>query len=160
MDDFVLADSTRPDFSLPPLEKADLSMPGLTLLNPQQPDPYLPDLTAPQIPDDLDRPDVLLPDPFSPDLLQPALPETLTLSDAQTPEYPELTGPVDVQIPLAEEPATLAPSALSLAGNSADAQNLPPHLRYDQVYTAQDEMTHRARHLAPLLLALEGQVQQ
>ncbi len=160
MDEFVLADSTRPDFSLPPLEKVDLSMPGLTLLNPQQPDPYLPDLTAPQMPDDLDRPDVLLPDPRSPDLLQPVIPGTLSLTDAQATEYPELTGPVDAQIPLAEEPATLASSALSLARSSADALNLPPHLRYDQVYTAQDEMTHRARHLTPLLLALDGQVQQ
>lgn len=162
MDDFVLADSTLPNFSLPPLEMVDLTSPGLSLPDPVRPDPFLPDLTALDEPDDLDRPDMTLPNPYGSDLLQPALPETpeaWALMDERVPqEYGDLTAPTAVQVPLADTLASLAPAAQAMVDSSADAQHLPTGLHYDQVYTTQDEMTHRARHLAPLLLGLDGQV--
>jgi hypothetical protein len=158
MDDIVLADSTLPNFSLPPLEKVDLTIPGLSLPDPTRPDPFLPDLTTPDVPDDLDRLDVTLPDPRSPDLLSPVISQVLVQPDEERSALQDLYGPVEVHAQVIEEPATLDPSALPLAANSADALQIPPHLRYEQVHTTQDEMARRTRHLAPLLLGLDGQV--
>lgn len=155
MNDFVLADSTRPDFSLPPLEQVDLTIPGLSLPDPAQPDPFLPDLTAPDLPADLDRPDVTRPDPPSADLLLPLIPALLAQREAERSALVAY-GPTEVQAQVVAEPANMDEEAPSLAANSADARQLPPALRYEQLYTTQDEMSRRARHLAPLLAALDG----
>ncbi len=157
MDDYVLADSTRPDFSLPPLQRVDLTIPGLSLPDPTRPDPFLPDLITPDVPPDLDRPDETLPDPRSPDLLFPGNPEVLVQPDQQQSMLRALYGPVEVHAQVSEEPGGLDPSAPSLVAHSADARQLPSSLHYEQVYTSQDEMSRRSRHLAPLLSGLEGQ---
>lgn len=154
MDDFILA--TRSDFSLPPLQQADLAIPGLSRPDPTRPDPFLPDLTAPTMPADLDRPDVTLPDPRSADLLSPLIPHLLAQPDATRPALHAAYGPVEVQPQVGAEPANMDAQAAALAAHSADALSLPPSLRYEQVYTTQDEMTRRARHLAPLLSSLDG----
>jgi hypothetical protein len=155
MDDSVLADSTRPDFSLPPLQQADLTIPGLSLPDPTRPDPFLPDLTAPDQPANLDRPDVTQPDPPSADLLAPLIPVLLAQPDARHSALAAY-GPVEVQAQVVAEPAHMDEEAASLAANSADARQLPPALDYEQLYAMQDEMSRRARHLAPLLSVLDG----
>ncbi|HLI05207.1 MAG TPA: hypothetical protein VKV40_01410 [Ktedonobacteraceae bacterium] len=159
MDDFVLADSTRPDFSLPPLQKADLTLPSLDLPDPTRPDPFLPDLTDPDIPDNLDRSDGTLPDPRSPDLLYPNVPHALAQPNQRQSMVRALYGPVEVRPQTAAEPGSMSPSAPELAANSADARQLPPFLRYEQVYSTQDKMSRRSRHLAPLLSGFEGQAE-
>lgn len=156
MDDFVLANSTRPDFSLPPLQQVDLTIPGLSLPDPTQPDPFLPDLTAPDMPAGLDHQDGTLPNPPSPDLLAPTIPALLVQPDEMRSALRAAYGPVEVQAQIGAEPASIDAEAASLAVNSADARQLPPSLRYEQVYTTQDGMTRRARHLAPLLSGLDG----
>ncbi len=158
MNDFVSADSTRPDFSLPPLEQADLTIPGLSLPDPAQSDPFLPDLTAPDLPADLDRPHVTRPDPPSADLLSPLIPALLAQPEAQRSALAAY-GPIEVQAQVIAEPAHMDEEAASQAANSADARQLPPALRYEQLYATPDAMSRRARHLAPLLAALDGQRQ-
>lgn len=157
MNDFVLADSTRPDFSLPPLQRVDLTLPGLSLPDPTRPDPFLPDLTDADMPSDMERPDTVLPDPRSPDLFSPDVPQVLAQPDQRQSMLRAAYGPVEVHAPVSEEPGSMDPSASSLVANSADARQLPPSLHYEQVYTSQDEMSRRNRHLAPLLSGLEGQ---
>ena len=151
MDDFVLADSTRSDFSLPPLQQVDLTIPGLSLPDPTRPDPFLPDLTAPAMPTGLDHPDNTQPDPHTPDLLSPTIPALLTQPDEMRSALQAAYGPLAVQPRVGAQPANMDAEAASLAANSADTRQLPSSLRYEQVYTTQDEMTRRARHLAPLL---------
>lgn len=145
-------DFTAPDFTQPELEKVDLATPGFTL-----PDPELPEqakaLQLSLWPEDMDMLSTERPDPASPDLTAPDLPAGLTLADPRVhamprPEYaPEVV--------MRERPGELDPAAHETMLDSSDNKELPPGITYPQLYTSEDEMSSRKRHLGMLELGLE-----
>lgn len=152
-----MAEFSMPDFSVPNLAGTDLTFPDLTRPDPTRPDPPLPDLLAPPIPLELDRPPTDEPSPALPDLTDPLIPGDLHMPDASTPEYVETLLPV-IDVPMSDQPGKLADAAIELVHASPDSQDLPAGLTYAKDYTTQEEMTHRLRHLATLILGLDGKV--
>jgi hypothetical protein len=145
-------DFAVPDFALPALEGADPTGPGFALLNPQRPEPAV----ARQLglwPGELDRPDPQLPAVDSPDLRAPEVPHDLAWPAPgehalPRPEYaPEVV--------MRERPGEMAPAAPEALLDSPDLKDLPAGLSYPQLYTSQDEMSTRKRHLGMLALGLE-----
>ncbi|MBA2287294.1 MAG: hypothetical protein H0W02_17625 [Ktedonobacteraceae bacterium] len=152
-----MAEFSMPDFSVPDLTSTDLTFPVPTFPDPTRPDPPLPDLLTPAIPAELDRPPVNEPAPALPDLTDPLIPGDLHMPDASASEYTEsLLATIDV--PMSKLPGELADAAMELVHASPDSQNLPAGLTYAKDYTTQEEMTHRLRHLATLILGLDGKV--
>jgi hypothetical protein len=152
-----MAEFSMPDFSVPDLTGTDLTFPDLTFPDPTRPDPPLPDLLTPAIPAGLDQPPVNEPAPALPDLTDPLIPGELDTPDASVPEYAEtLLAPINVRT--SDAPGELADTAMELVGASPDNQNLPPGLTYPQDYTTRQQMTHRLRRLATLILGLEGKM--
>ncbi|MDQ2906566.1 MAG: hypothetical protein M3Y81_23875 [Chloroflexota bacterium] len=152
-----MAEFSMPDFSVPNLAGTDLTFPDLTSPDPTRPDPPLPDLLAPSIPAGLEQPPTDEPSPALPDLTDPLIPGELSLPDASTPEYAE-TLLATIDVPMADPPGELAGAAMELVHASPDNQDLPAGLTYAKDYTTQEEMTHRLRHLATLILGLDGKV--
>ncbi|MDQ2762531.1 MAG: hypothetical protein M3Y22_03290, partial [Pseudomonadota bacterium] len=74
-----------------------------------------------------------------------------------TPEYAETLLPA-IDVPMSDAPGELADAAMGLVHASPDNQDLPSGLTYAKDYTTQEEMTHRLRHLATLILGLDGKV--
>jgi len=148
-------DSTTSDFSIPDLERVDLSTPGFSVPDVGMPDPALPDLTMLDMPDDLDGLNVNRPDPNLPDLTAPLIPGDMTMPDseehgASRPEYsPEVT--------MEERPGELADEALMQVRDSPDYEELPAELIYPKLYTLQQDMSTRDRHLGMLELGLLAQ---
>ncbi len=145
-------DFAVPDFAQPALERADPAGPGFALPNPQRPEPAV----ARQLglwPDDLDRPDPELPAVDSPDLRAPEVPHDLTLL---APGEHALPGPEYApDVVMRERPGEMAPAAPEELLGSPDLKDLPAGLSYPQLYTSQDEMSTRKRHLGMLELGLE-----
>ncbi|MBA2286660.1 MAG: hypothetical protein H0W02_14380 [Ktedonobacteraceae bacterium] len=152
-----MAEFSMPDFSVPNLAGTDLTFPDLTFPDPTRPDPPLPDLLAPSIPAELDRPPVAEPSPALPDLTDPLIPGDLHRPDASAPEYGETLLPA-IDVAMSDPPGELAGAAMELVHSSPDSQNLPAGLTYVKDYMTQEEMTHRLRHLATLILGLDGKV--
>jgi hypothetical protein len=152
-----MADFSMPDFSVPDLAGTDLTFPDLTFPDPTRPDPPLPDLLTPLVPAELDRPPVNEPAPALPDLTNPLIPGELHTPDTIVPEYAEMQLNA-IDVPMSDPPGKLADAALELVDASPDSQNLPPGLTYSQDYMTQEEMTHRLRRLATLILGLEGKM--
>jgi len=148
-------DSTTSDFSIPNLEQVDLSTPGFRVPDVTMPDPALPDLTKPDMPADLDGLNMNRPDPNLPDLTMPDIPGDMTMPDseehgASRPEYmPEVT--------IEERPGELADEVLALVRDSPDYEDLPSRMIYPKLYTSQQDMTTRDRHLGMLELGLLDQ---
>nr|BBH95025.1 hypothetical protein KTA_32240 [Thermogemmatispora argillosa] len=144
-----MTDYQLPDFNVPPLSAAEPGLPALTLPDPEQPDPPRPALLEPA-PTPLELPPAEQPDPPLADLLAPIFPPSLR----RFPTSEHALGKVSATPAIGEAPATLAQHIAALIESSPDAQSLPSDLRYEETRTTQDRMTHRLRHLAPLLLAL------
>lgn len=145
-------DFTAPDFAQPPLQRVDLTMPGFTMPDPERPE----QVRAIQLslwPDELDRPDNEQPDPASPDLMEPEIPAGLTLPDAQTHMLPEPDNAPDVV--MQQRPGEMGPAAAAMLLASPDMEDLPARITYPQIYTSDDEMSRRKRHLGMLELGLE-----
>lgn len=141
-----------PDFAQPALEGADLAGPGFTLPNPQRPEPAV----ARQLglwPDELDRPDPDLPGVDSPDVRAPEVPPALTRPAPGEHALPEPEYALDVV--MRERPGELDPAAAEVLLGSPDLRTLPAGLSYPQLYTSQDEMSTRKRHLGMLELGLD-----
>lgn len=141
-----------PDFALPVLERADPAMPGFTLPNPTRPEPAV----ARQLslwPGGLDRPDAGLPTVDSPDLSKPEMPPDLTRPAPNKHALPRPEFAPDVV--MRERPGEMDPAAAEMLLDSPDQQDLPAGLSYPQLYTSQDEMSTRKRHLGMLELGLE-----
>lgn len=145
-------DFTAPDFGQPELERVDLATPGFTLPDPERPE----QLKALQLsfwPENLDALDTEHPDPASPDLTEPELPAGLALADPRVhampqPEYAP-------QVVMRERPGELDPAALETVLGGADNKELPPGITYPQLYSSEDEISSRKRHLGMLELGLE-----
>ena len=145
-------DFTVPDFRQPALERADLAKPGFTLPDPERPE-QVRVLQLSLWPEGLNILDTEHPDPASPDLTGPDQPATLTRADPRVHIMPE---PVYApEVVMRERPGELDPAALEVMLGSADREELPPGIAYPQLYTAQDEMSRRKRHLGMLELGLE-----
>ncbi|WP_069801480.1 hypothetical protein [Thermogemmatispora onikobensis] len=146
-----MTDDQLPTFRFPPLAPDPPGLPALTLPDPEQPDPatlsFGLSASAP-----LDLPPTDRPDPPLPTLLAPLLPPNLL----RFPPSEHAVGQTEVAPTLGETPATLAPEGATRLQRSADVQALPPTLYYEETRTTQGGMTHRLRHLAPLLLALSN----
>jgi hypothetical protein len=54
-----------------------------------------------------------------------------------------------------QRPGELGPDAAHMLLNSPDVEDLPAHITYPQLYTSQDEMSKRKRHLGMLELGME-----
>ncbi|WP_376795830.1 hypothetical protein [Thermogemmatispora sp.] len=137
---------------LPSLTPEPPDQPTLALPDPEQPDPPVLSLPLPAS-DLLDQLPIHLPDPPVPSLLEPILTANLSHPPANT----HIADPVTVAPVLGAVPATLALDIAARVQRSADAQLLPANLHYDETRTTQEHMTHRLRHLAPLLLALSAE---
>ncbi|WP_052888090.1 hypothetical protein [Thermogemmatispora carboxidivorans] len=148
-----MTEDQLPIFRLPSLAPDPPGLPALTLPDPEQPDPpallFGPSASVP-----LDLPPTERPDPPLPTLLEPLLPPNLL----RFPPGEHAVGQAEVAPTLGETPATLAPESATHIQRSVDAQALPPTLDYNETRTTQDGMTHRLRHLAPLLLALSDRL--
>lgn len=143
-------DFTAPDVRQPALQQADLTTPAFTL-----PDPGTPDLVI-QLslwPDDLEQLITNQPDPASPDLTSPELPASLDvpMSDAHAMPTPRN----EPEVVMAQPPGEMDPAALETLLSGADYTELPPGLSYPQLYSVQDEMSTRKRHVGMLELGLE-----
>jgi hypothetical protein len=149
-----MAEFSTPDFSVPPLAAGQPGLPALELPDPARPDPPAAALLQPAAPAALELPNPRQPDPPVPDLIDPVMPPDLLRFPPATTH--SLGDRPQIAPALAEPPAQLAPATSQLAHNSADAKQLPPELHYDETRTVQDGMTSRLRHLAPLLLLLQG----
>jgi len=145
-------DFTMPDFTQPALERADPATPGFTLPDPERSE-HARALQWPFWPEDLDKPGPERPDPASPDLIAPHLPAGLTLADSRTHIMPEPEYAPEVV--MKQRPGELDPAALEVMLGSADHEELPPGIAYPQLYTTEDEMSTRKRHLGMLELGLE-----
>lgn len=146
-------DFTAPDFTQPELERVDLAMPGFTLPDPERPE----QVKAFQLslwPDDLDALSTERPDPASPDLTAPDRSAALTLADPRVHAMPQPEYAPEVM--MRGRPGELDPAALETMLGSADNEELPPGITYPQLYTSEDEMSSRKRHLGMLELGLEG----
>ena len=148
-------DSTTSDFSIPDLAMVDLSTPGFSMLDVSMPDPALPDLTIPDIPADLDGLNVNRPDPYLPDLIMPVIPGEVMMPDSN--EHGESKPQYMPEVTMEDRPGELASPALSLVRDSPDYQQLPPGLIYPKLYTSQQDMRTRDRHLGMLELGLLAQ---
>lgn len=145
-------DFDAPDLAQPALQRVDLAQPGFSLPDPQRPD----SLHAEQLPlwpDELAKLDDARPDPALPDLMEPDVPATLTRPDEREhvmpgPEYAP-------DIVMQQRPGEMDPDAAHVLLNSPDAEDLPAHIAYPQLYTNQDKMSKRKRHLGMLELGLE-----
>lgn len=145
-------DFTAPDFRQPELERVDLAKPGFTLPDAERPE----QVRALQLslwPEDLDALSTERPDPDSPDLTAPDRPAALTLADPRVHVMPEPE--YTPEVVMRERPGELDPAALEMMLGSAGREELPPGITYPQLYTAQDEMSRRKRHLGMLELGLE-----
>lgn len=145
-------DSGVPDFAQPALERANLETAGFTLPNAERPEPAV----ARQLslwPGELDRPDPDLPDVDSPDLREPQMPPDLTrpASDGHLLPRPEYTP----EVVMRERPGEMGPAAAEVLLDGPDRRGLPAGLSYPQLYTSQDELSTRKRHLGMLELGLE-----
>jgi hypothetical protein len=145
-------DFAVPDFAQPTLERADPTGPGFALPNPQRPEPAVARQVGPW-PADLDRPDPDLPSVDSPDLYAPEVPPALTLPAPGEHALPRPEYAPDVV--MRERPGEMAPAAAEVLLGSPDLKDLPAGLSYPQLYTSQDEMSTRKRHLGMLELGLE-----
>ncbi|MEO7019338.1 MAG: hypothetical protein ABI234_04235 [Ktedonobacteraceae bacterium] len=145
-------DFTAPDFTQPALQQTDLATPGFTLPNPNRPDPAIAADMAPW-PHDMEQLPTDQPDPSSPDLDEPDMPADLTMPAADVHVLPEPSYAPDVV--MAQRPGEMDPQALETLLGSADDAELPPDISYPQLYTNQDEMSKRKRHLGMLELGLE-----
>jgi hypothetical protein len=147
-----LPDFIMPDFTQPRLEQVDLSMPNFTLPDPER--SGLADFSQmPPWPEDLDRLATDRVDAASPDLLEPDKPTFLTQPDTQVHMLPQ---PVyEPEVVMQERLGELDPAAREIVLGSLDREELPEHITYPQLYTTQDEMSRRKRHLGMLELGLE-----
>ncbi|MBX5450675.1 hypothetical protein [Thermogemmatispora sp.] len=149
-----MAADQSPDFTFPSLSPDEPGLPALTFPDSEQPDPPRPTLLQPApVPQELCplvHPLPERPDPPLDDLLAPILPSGLL----RLPPNEHALGQVSATPILGEVPTTPAPDIAALAASSPDAQSLPSGLLYNEIRTTQDNMTHRLRHLAPLLQAL------
>lgn len=145
-------DFAVPDFAQPALERVDPAGPGFALPNPQRPEPAV----ARQLglwPDELGRPNPDPPAVDSPDLRAPEVPHDLT---RPAPGEHALPGPEYApDVVMRERPGEMAPAATEVLLDSPDRRELPAGLSYPQLYTSQDEMSTRKRHLGMLELGLE-----
>lgn len=148
-------DSTTSDFSIPELARVDLSTPGFSMPDVSMPDPALPDLTMSDIPADLDRLNVNRPDPYLLDLTLPVIPSEVTMPDSN--EHAEFRPQYMPEVTMEDRPGELASSAFPLVRDSQDYQELPDGLTYPQLYTSQQDMRTRDRHLGMLELGLLAQ---
>lgn len=145
-------DFTAPDFTQPELERVDLATPGFTQPNPERPE----QVRALQLslwPEGLDTLSTEHPDPASPDLIEPDLPIGLTLVDTRVHAMPEPEYAPEVV--MQQRPGELDPAALEVMLGNADREELPSGIAYPRLYTAEDEMSTRKRHLGMLELGLE-----
>ncbi|MGH2510172.1 MAG: hypothetical protein ACRDHZ_22570 [Ktedonobacteraceae bacterium] len=134
---------TAPDFTQPTLQQTDLAIPGFTLPDPTQPGIVIPLSLWPA---NLDQPATNQPAPASPDLTTLALPTTVHA--LSVPSY-------EPEVVMGQRPGELDPAALKTLLDGADATELPPGISYPQLYSMQDEMDTRKRHLGMLELGLE-----
>lgn len=145
---FHAPDFIIPDFTQPALQRVDMTTPGFTL-----PDPTQPAITIPLSlwPDDVEQFATNQPDPTVPDLTNPDADVDMpnnSMHVLPTPSYePEVT--------MEQRPGTLDPTAWETLRDSADETELPPDINYPQLYTRQDDMSTRKRHLGMLELGLE-----
>ncbi|HEU5380302.1 MAG TPA: hypothetical protein VFV38_33170 [Ktedonobacteraceae bacterium] len=145
-------DFIAPDFSQPTLQETDLVQAGFTLPDPARPE--LPVVEQPSLwPAEMLRPQSERPDPALPDLTAPEFPADLTQPATDThmlsrPEYaPEVI--------MDQRPGELDPAAAEILLASPDMAELPQALTYPQLYTSDDEINTRKRHLGMLELGLE-----
>src|SRR5260370_21646536 len=98
-----------PDFTHSDLERADLAQPGFTLPDPTKPDP----VTMTQLPlwpNTLDQISPSDPDPFLPDLTEPEVPDALTQPSASAHAMPEPG--YEPEVGTAQRPGELDPERL------------------------------------------------
>lgn len=139
-------DFTAPDFTQPELQPVQ---PGFA-----RPDPLKPELVQLSLwPDDLEQLNARQPDPLDPDLTEPDVPTDLSRPDASAHLMPEPR--YQPEVVMGERPGELDPHALQTLLDSPDWQGLPPDLAYPRIYTDQDEMSRRKRHLGMLDLGLQ-----
>lgn len=145
-------DFDAPDLTQPTLQRVDLAQPGFSMPDPQRPDSLRVE-QLPLWPDDLARPDEARPDPALPDLTEPDVPATLKQPDEREHVMPEPEYAPDVV--MQQRPGEMDPDVAYVLLNSPDVEDLPAHITYTQLYTSQDEMSKRKRHLGMLELGLE-----
>ena len=140
-------DFASPDFTQPELQTM---RPGFVL-----PDPLKPEMVIqlPLWPDELEQLSVNQPDPLNPDLTEPEIPANLSRPDAGAHSMPEPLYQPDTV--MSERPGEMDPHALQTLLDGADQEELPTGLAYPQLYTDQDGMSRRKRHLGMLDLGLE-----
>lgn len=141
-----------PDFTQPSLQRADLGTPDFTLPDPARPEPLIAE-QLPLWPAELETPDDDRPDPDLPDLTEPEVPDDLTqpATNAHILTKPEYAP----EVVMRQRPGELDPAAAEMLLTSPDMEELPEHLTYPQLYTSDDEMSTRKRHLGMLELGLE-----
>ncbi len=141
-------DFTAPDFTQPELQPMQA---GFVL-----PDPLKPE-TAVQLPlwsdDELERLNVQQPDPLDPDLTELDAPPDLSRPDASAHMLPQPR--YQPETVMTERPGELDPHALPTLWDGVDWSDLPAGVTYPQLYTDQDGMSTRKRHLGMLDLGLE-----
>lgn len=141
-----------PDFTAPDVTQPELQplQPGFT-----RPDPLKPELVV-QLslwPDDLEQLNVHQPDPLDPDLTESDVSADLSRPDDSAHLMPEPR--YQPETIMDERPGELDHHALQTLLDGPDWQGLPSSLTYPQLYTDQDEMSRRRRHLGTLDLGLE-----
>ncbi|HEU5376691.1 MAG TPA: hypothetical protein VFV38_14745 [Ktedonobacteraceae bacterium] len=147
-----LPDFATPDFTQPALEQADLATPGFRLPDPATPDP--PDVIQLSLwPANLDRSAPEQPDPLLPDLAQAASSARLLVPDSEAHLVPEPR--YEPEVVMAQRPGELDPSALVMLRDSPDRAQQPTGLAAPDLFTSQDGMSRRNRHLGMLELGLE-----
>lgn len=145
-------DFAAPAFTQPALEQADLATPGFRLPDPARPDP--PDVIQLALwPANLDRsaPEQL--DPLLPDLEQAASSARLLVPDSEAHLMPEPR--YEPEVIMAQRPGELDLSALVTLRDSPDRVELPTGITSSDLFTSQDGMNRRNRHLGMLELGLE-----
>jgi hypothetical protein len=145
-------DFRAPDFAQPELEWVNLMTPGFTLPDPQRSE--LADARQLSLwPDGLEQPECERPDPDSLDLREPEVPAMLDQPAPGEHMQPEPRYMPDVV--MAQRPGELDPAARGIVLASPDREDLPAAITYPQLYTSEDEMSRRKRHLGMLELGLE-----
>ena len=93
------------------------------------------------------------PDPALPDLLHPDIPDLFELPPAQAHVMPRPT--YEPETVMRERPGELAAELPGLLADDPDMRGLPRGIEYPELYTTQQGMTTRERHLGALELGLE-----
>ena len=107
------------------------------------------------MPAELDGLNVNRPDPNLPDLTAPVIPGDMTMPNSE--EHGASRSEYSPEVTMEERPGELADTALASVRDSPDYEELPDGLIYPKLYTSQQDMTTRDRHLGMLELGLLGQ---